>query len=137
MYPSPEEIEANARLVARTYFSLGYKYLESFVKKPNLTGRDDDAKKLIDLIYEQQMLQAIDYLTSEEYFNGLYELVIVKGNTIVDFYGRRTISRDIIDIEDSDDFAYALFLTVAYLYDLHKSKKVFHGDIKPKNIFFA
>jgi hypothetical protein len=33
-------------------------------------------------------------------------------------------------------FGIALFLLVAYLNDLHKKKKLFHGDIKPMNIFY-
>ncbi len=38
-------------------------------------------------------------------------------------------------MEDYDELGYSLLLTLRYLSDLHNNKKLFHGDIKPANIF--
>ena len=63
----------------------------------------------------------------------------MKENTIKDVYAKRTFYKDFDKIlkEGSEEaFGIALFLLVAYLNDLHTKKKLFHGDIKPMNIFY-
>jgi len=89
---------------------------------------------MLDVIFEQQIYQALTHLQN---FVNIFEkeLVIVEGDRVVDFYGRRNIYKDLTQINEDNQLANALFLSVCYLADLHKNKRLFHGDIKPKNLF--
>lgn len=57
--------------------------------------------------------------------------------TVVDFYGRRNYLKDITHIQNGDELAAALFISICYLADLHENKRLFHGDIKPANLFVS
>jgi len=61
--------------------------------------------------------------------------VIVEGERVVDFYGRRKIYKDLTKINELNQLAQGLFMSVCYLADLHSNKRLFHGDIKPNNLF--
>lgn len=39
-------------------------------------------------------------------------------------------------IKEAEELVVCMFLSVFYLVDLHLEKRLFHGDIKPENIFF-
>jgi serine/threonine protein kinase len=47
----------------------------------------------------------------------------------------RRLSMVMSQIRDEFTFERTLILTINYLSDLHLKKKMFHGDIKPENIF--
>ena len=79
-------------LKATTGLSYGFIYKESFVKK-GIANRDTVAC-MLDVIFEQQIYQAVTHL---ENFLNIYlkELVVVEGDRVVDFYGRRNILKDL------------------------------------------
>ena len=63
--------------------------------------------------------------------------MVVENNTLVDFYGMRIRFEELGRLDDSITFGQCLFLTISYLQNLHRNKKLFHGDIKPMNIFYS
>ena len=91
----------------------------------------------MDILYEQQMLQAIIYIDNYNIKYWYKEVLIVENNTLVDFYGMRSKFKELGRLDDSITFGHCLFLTISYLQDLHRNKKLFHGDIKPMNIFYS
>ena len=54
---------------------------------------------------------------------------------VIGYYGVRPRLTVMNDIKKPSDFFLSLLLTINYLNDLHVNKKLFHGDIKPSNIF--
>ena len=62
--------------------------------------------------------------------------MVVDSNTLVNIYGLREKFKEFGRINDNLMFGQCLFLTISYLQDLHRNKKLFHGDIKPMNIFY-
>ena len=90
---------------------------------------------MMDVFYEQQLLQALNVIDG---FSNLHyiEYLVVEDDHLIDYSGMRPIYRDMTSINDSEDFALCLFLSLTYFADLHEKKRLFHGDIKPANIFF-
>ena len=76
----------NVKLIATTGFSYGFIYKNSFVKK-GITNKAN-VSFMLDVIFEQQICQALMYLNNLNDFH-YKELVIVEGDRVVDFYGRR------------------------------------------------
>ena len=62
---------------------------------------------------------------------------VIVNNILCNCYGVMNEFKLLSKIEDSNEFGQCLFLTISYLSDLHKNKKLFHGDIKPMNIFYS
>ena len=118
--------------IATTGFSYGFIYRDSFVKKGITNG--NTTLCMLDVIFEQQIYQAITHLENRINIY-LKELVILKGDRVVDFYWRRSIFKDLTQINEDNQLAQALFVSVCYLADLHANKRLFHGDIKPNNLF--
>jgi serine/threonine protein kinase len=90
----------------------------------------------MDILYEQQMIQAIikiDKMMIKQWYK---EILVVDNNTLVNIYGVRNKFKEFGRINDNLMFGQCLFLTISYLQDLHRNKKLFHGDIKPMNIFY-
>lgn len=63
------------------------------------------------------------------------ELLIEERGHITDFYGRRSFMWDLTKADDHE-LAVSMLLSVCYLHDLHENKRLFHGDIKPENLFY-
>ena len=69
---------------------------------------------------------------------GLQEIFITDSqNNIVDYYAVKSKYEEFGKIEDAKVFGLSVFFTLHYLYDLHMNHHLFHGDIKPANIFVS
>ena len=90
----------------------------------------------MDILYEQQMIQAIFKIDEWKIKEWYKEILVVDSNTLDNIYGVRKKFKVFGNIDDSLEFGQCLFFTVSYLQDLHRNKKLFHGDIKPMNIFY-
>ena len=106
------------------------------MKKPIVSNNDGDKQRIMDILYEQQMLQAIIKIDNYNIEECYKEVLVVENNTLVDFYGMRKRFKELGRLDDSITFGQCLFLSISYLQDLHRNKKLFHGDIKPMNIFY-
>ena len=53
----------------------------------------------------------------------------------MNFFGLRKKFKVLSQITDKVKLEQAIVLSINYLSDLHKNKNLFHGDIKPENIF--
>lgn len=132
--PSAAACKLLCRLVATTGFSLGYTCRDSFVKKAKIMNDGGNAGRILDIVFEQQVYQALNYLNN--FVNIEHkELMVLRGDTLTDFFGRRRIYKDLTMLKDCTQMAHALFLSICYLADLHENKRLFHGDIKPQNLF--
>lgn len=58
------------------------------------------------------------------------EILLTKGNRVVDFYGKRKEFKILENINEADEMAKGLFASICYLADLHL-QGFYHGDIKP------
>jgi serine/threonine protein kinase len=133
-FPSKEEAEKVVEKPIETDLSAGYKCYGSFVKKPLKKQDGKDKTRLLDVFREQQMLQAlqkINYTTDK--VNS--ELIVEKDGLLVDCYGMRLLQWDMCRA-DEEEMPVAMLLAVCYLADLHTHKRLFHGDIKPQNLFY-
>ncbi len=92
--------------------------------------------RIMDILFEQQMIQAIFKINGKKIDFWYQEMLVVENNVLVDLFGVRTRFKELKNIDDSLVFGQSLFLTISYLQDLHRNKKLFHGDIKPSNIFY-
>lgn len=131
---SKEYITKNVELLVETDLSQGYRYFYSFIKKALILGDEMDTARIFDVFYEQQLFQALTDVRGDMDHDNKY-LIIMKDGHIVDFYARRYLYQDICDAANAEDFGHYLFMSIAYFYRLHKYLKLFHGDIKPRNIF--
>ena len=82
------------------------------------------------------MLNAIAHLDSQNLGDLHKEVLIMEDDRVVDYYAKKNTFKELGRIDDSEEFGRCVFLTIRYLNDLHKNKKLFHGDIKPWNILF-
>ena len=82
------------------------------------------------------MIQVIIKIHNYKVKEWYKEVLVVDNNTLVNIYGVRMKFKEFGRITDSLVFGWCLFLTISYLQDLHRNKKLFHGDIKPMNIFY-
>jgi serine/threonine protein kinase len=82
------------------------------------------------------MIQAIFKINGKKIDDLYQETLVVENSVLVDLFGVRDRFKDLKTIDDSLLFGQSLFLTISYLQDLHRNKKLFHGDIKPSNIFY-
>ena len=53
------------------------------------------------------------------------------------FYGTREKLTVLDQISEPSEFFQSILLIISYLQALHVNKKLFHGDIKPANIFVS
>ena len=53
----------------------------------------------------------------------------------MEVFARRDLKSVLSDLKDPIDFVLSVFVFIDYLDDLHMNKRLFHGDIKPENIF--
>ena len=90
----------------------------------------------MDILFEQQMIQAILKINGHHIDVWYQEILVVENKVLVDLFGVRTRFKDLKNIDDSLLFGQSLFLMISYMQDLHRNKKLFHGDIKPSNIFY-
>ena len=58
-------------------------------------------------------------------------------NNIVDYYAVKSKYEELGKSKDAKVFGLSVFFTLHYLYDLHMNHHLFHGDIKPANIFVS
>ena len=56
---------------------------------------------------------------------------------IIDYYCTRPTLTVFSNIDNSSDFFSSTLRLIAYISDLHMNKLLFHGDIKPANIFIS
>jgi len=118
-----------------TLLSEGYNLGGIFIKKALISGSHrDDILHISDLIYEQQMLAFLSHLDLAPglHFN---EVFVLHEDGVADYYGLRPEMRVLSDSNDENEVTRGLCLLVNYLTDLHVNKKLFHGDIKPANLF--
>jgi hypothetical protein len=67
------------------------------------------------------------------------ELVVVdnKSKEIVNYFCLRKKFKVVKSIKDKIQLEKAIVMCINYLADLHKNKHLFHGDIKPGNLFMC
>ena len=58
----------------------------------------------MDVIYEQQILNAISYLNDDNAIINNKEIMIMQHNSIVDFYGKRGTEKEFGRIDESEEF---------------------------------
>ncbi len=66
----------------------------------------------------------------------LRELIVIDQNYICNFFGIRKILGNLDDDLEIRKLERILLLSIKYIADIH-NKYMFHGDIKPANIFFV
>ena len=83
------------------------------------------------------MLILLNYLKMEFSEDRFEETMMIDKpiNKVTGYYGVRPKLTVMKDIKKPSEFFVSLLLTITYLFDLHISKQLFHGDIKPINIF--
>jgi serine/threonine protein kinase len=133
-FPSKEEAEKVVGKPIETDLSAGYKCYGSFVKKPLKKQDGKDKTRLLDVFREQQMLQAINHINNSDNLVNT-ELIVEDEGFLVDCYGLRILQWDMCRA-DEEEMPVAMLLAVCYLADLHTHKRLFHGDIKPLNLFY-
>lgn len=69
---------------------------------------------------------------------GMLELFFLENDSVKEYYGMRYNMNVMADMAgDPKAFERSAFLAVKYFADLHTNKHIFHGDIKPANIFIG
>ena len=58
----------------------------------------------MDVIYEQQILNAISYLNDDYTIILNKDIIILQHNSIVDFYGLRVTSKEIGRVDEIEEF---------------------------------
>lgn len=123
----------------KTAMSQGYLVKDQYFVKFPLHGKSASENTCLTLncIFEQQMLSLLIIMDGEHTLelNAMNELLIVKEGTVTEYYGMRYNMEVMNENLTSRDFDRSAFLAVKYFADLHVNKGIFHGDIKPANIF--
>ena len=83
------------------------------------------------------MLLLISYLNQDsESLNYMQFFLLNEPEAKVEgYYGSRKKCTVLENVTEPSLFFSSLLLLMSYLNDLHLNKKLFHGDIKPANIF--
>ncbi len=77
------------RLVAVTNFSKVFDIEDNIVKKPLIKKDGIDQQRIMDIIFEQQMVQVILKMDKWRIYQWYKEVLVVDNNSIVDYYGQR------------------------------------------------
>ena len=85
------------------------------------------------------MLMLMSYLNNDPHLFRYIEYykIDTKKNEISGFYGTREKLTVLDQISEPTEFLQSILILIAYMHDLHVNKKLFHGDIKPANIFVS
>ncbi|TNV83284.1 hypothetical protein FGO68_gene1122 [Halteria grandinella] len=91
-------------------------------------------RSLQNLLVEQQMIQVLAY-NDENILTQMSEVIVLKNNKFVYYLAYKPLYELYEEIRDPARLLRDSVLLASYLNELHMKTRLYHGDIKPANIF--
>lgn len=88
----------------------------------------------MNLIRESQFVQLIAFMESNNLLQ-MSEVLIFKNGRLIDCYAYKCCYQVFTHVTDENLFLMGVVQLIGYLYNLHDLARLYHGDIKPDNVF--